>query len=174
MSPGDNDVLHFGTIRQRLDHVLHRQPTVMHGVGELVQYNEVVFPGVDHFLGIFPQRPGQVCAGVQILRAPSKPVAHGPNRYAHLGRSPLLAEIGCGVLDKLQHHHLHVPTPRPHQHTHGGGGFTLAVARVNNYQSLVDARPTHRLGPVPKLFRCHFHSVLFRPVPVLSRARFVP
>ena len=106
----------------------------------------------DDLLAIFPVGPGEIGGLVHVLGAPSKAVAHSPHFDAYFFGGPLLAKVGGGVLDELEHDDLQVSAPSTEQDTHGGGGLSLAVAGVDDHQSLVNPGALHRLGAFLRAF----------------------
>ena len=141
----DDDVHHLWAVAQRLQDIVNRDPAVVHCVGELIEDHHVVFALGDDFLTAIPVLPGQVGGLFQVAGAPGEAVSHCHHLYVHLLGGALLAEVGRGVLDELQHDDLHVAAPGPQHHTHCSGGLAFAGARVDNHQPLVDAGAGHRL-----------------------------
>ena len=173
VASGDDDVLHIRSRFQGVNDILHRQPSVVHGVGELVEDNQIVLAARDDLFGVFPQGAGQVGAGIQILRTPGETVSHSADGYTHLLGRPLLPKVGGGVLDELEHHDFHVAAPGPHQHTHGSSGLALPVAGVYDHQPLVDAWPPHGLGSVACFLSSHISHSPCRVIPPTPLSDFM-
>src|SRR5438067_2155627 len=142
IAAGRDDVHVLGSVADRVEHVVDRQPTVVDGIRDLVEHDELVLAAGDRRRCELPGGDRPAARLIEVGRLPGEAVTPLQPVDAESSPDRLLPDLPLVGLDELDHAHLPAARDAAHHDPERGRRLALAVAGVDEYERTL-ARRSH-------------------------------